>query len=292
MQFRSLLRNVASALVKSVATPVAVLLHQGRVITEIRVHETTPTTPTFNIYRFDILDRYMRQICGREQNVDSGTRDELLSDLAQAVGAVTVAHPTRVAIDGIPGAGKTTLADELAVVLREQGREVIRATIEDFLNPSSVRHPWSDSAEGWYNHNTDLGALHRVLLDPLGPDGDRRIQRAVYDKATDTAVSPPVTTAAINAVLLFDGVFLLRNELSGRWDLRIFVSADFEKALDRSRIRDQTPLMSADEVEQRYRRRYIPSQHFYFETIHPAEHADIIVYNDEPLQPAWQARTP
>jgi len=219
-----------------------------------------------------------------------GTREELLTRLAEAVSSVTIAHPTRVAIDGIPGAGKTTLADELAVVLRAQGREVIRATVEDFLNPRSVRHPWSDSAEGWYNHNTDVGALNRVLLDPLGPDGDRAIQPAVYDKAADIAVSAPFTTAAIDAVLLFDGVFLLREDLSDRWDLHIFVSAAFERALDRSRIRDQTPLMSADEVEQRYRRRYIPSQRFYLETIRPAERADIIVYNDEPGRPAWEIR--
>ena len=233
----------------------------------------------------------MGQRRGREQGMDNGTRDELLIRLAEAVRSVTIAHPVRVAIDGIPGAGKTTLADELAVVLRAHGREVIRATVEDFLNPRSVRHPWSDSAEGWYNHNTDLGALRRVLLDPLGPDGDRRIQRAVYDKAADIAVSPLVTTAATDAVLLFDGVFLLRKELYGRWDLRIFVSATFEKALDRSRIRDQTPLMSADEVEQRYRRRYLPSQQFYLETDRPAEHADIIVHNNDPRQPAWETRT-
>ncbi len=222
--------------------------------------------------------------------MDFGTRDELLSRLAEAVGAAKIAHPTRVAIDGVPAAGKTTLADELAVVLRAQGREVIRATIEDFLTPRSVRHRWGDSAEGWYNYSIDLDALHRVLLDPLGPDGDRRIQQAVYDKVTDIAVSPPVTTVAIDAVLLFDGVFLLRKELFDRWDLRIFVSASFEKTLARARIRDQTPLISANEVEQRYRSRYIPSQQFYFATIRPAEHADIIVYNDEPLLPAWDVR--
>jgi uridine kinase len=223
--------------------------------------------------------------------MDFGARDELLSCLAEAVGAAKIAHPTRVAIDGVPAAGKTTLADELAVVLRAQGREVIRSTIEGFLTPRSVRHPWGDSAEGRYNHSTDLDALHRVLLDPLGPDGDRRIQQAVYDKVTDMALSPPVTTVAIDAVLLFDGVFLLRKELFDRWDLRIFVSASFEKTLARARIRDQTPLISANEVEQRYRSRYVTSQQFYFETIRPAEHADIIVYNDEPLLPAWDVRT-
>ncbi|HEY3088642.1 MAG TPA: hypothetical protein VGJ59_11325 [Jatrophihabitantaceae bacterium] len=72
--------------------------------------------------------------------MDNGTRDELLCRLAQAVGSVTIAHPTRVAIDGPPAAGKTTLADELAVVLRGQGREVIRATIEGFLFPRALRY--------------------------------------------------------------------------------------------------------------------------------------------------------
>ena len=89
-------------------------------------------------------------------------------------------------------------------------------------------------------------------------------------------------------MLLFDGVFLLREELFDRWDLRIFVSATFEKTLDRCRIRDQRRLISADEVEQRYRSRYIPSQQFYFETVRPAEHANIIVYNDDPLAAAME----
>lgn len=220
--------------------------------------------------------------------MDHGTRGELLSRLAEAVGAVRIAHPTRVAIDGVPAAGKTTLADELAVVLRTQGREVIRATIEGFLTPRSVRHRWGDSAEGWYDHSTDLGALHRVLLDPLGPGGSRRFQHAVYDKVTDTALSPPVVTAAADAVLVFDGVFLLRPELMDLWELRIFVSAPFEKTIGRARTRDRTPFMSAAEVERRYRSRYIPSQLFYFDTARPADHADIIVHNDEPQQPAWR----
>src|SRR4051794_4544921 len=75
------------------------------------------------------------------QDMDHGTRDEVLGRLAVAVGSVIVAHATRVAVDGPPAAGKTTLADELAVVLRKQGREVIRATIDDFLFPRSQRYP-------------------------------------------------------------------------------------------------------------------------------------------------------
>ena len=224
--------------------------------------------------------------------MDNGTRDELLSRLAEAVGSVTIAHPTRVAIDGPPAAGKTTLGDELVVVLRAQGREVIRASIEGFLLPRSQRYQRGEySAEGCYYDSFDFDALHWALLDPLGPGGDRRFQQAVYDRPTETTLSQPVTTAPADAVLLFDGVFLLRPELIDRWDLRIFVSAAFEVVLDRARTRDLALFGSATEVERRHRERYRPSQQFYFDTVRPTDHADIIVHNDEPQQPAWEART-
>ncbi len=69
-----------------------------------------------------------------------------------------------------------------------------------------------------------------------------------------------MTTAAADAVLLLDGVFLLRPELIDRWDLSILVSAAFEQALDRARIRDLARLGSTAEVERRFRTRYIPAQ--------------------------------
>lgn len=223
--------------------------------------------------------------------MDTGTRGELLSCLAETIRSVTIPHPTRVAVDGPPAAGKTMLADELAVVLRAQGRAVIRATIEDFLTPRSQRYRrGEDSAAGCYHDSFDFDALHRVLLDPLGPDGDRRFRPAVYDKATDTARSQPATTAPADAVLLFDGVFLQRPELIDGWDLCVFVSATFARTLGRARSRDQTPVTSAAEVERRYRSRYLPSQRFYYATARPTERADIVVHNDELQQPAWEIR--
>ena len=224
--------------------------------------------------------------------MDNRTRGELLGHLAEAVGSVTAAHPTRVAFDGPPAAGKTTLADELAVVLRAQGRDVIRASIEGFLLPRSQRYRRGEySPEANYHDSFDFDALHRVLLDPLGPGGDRRFQQAVYDNRTDTPLSPPVTTAPEDAVLLFDGVFLMRPELIDRWELRVFVSAAFEKTLDRARTRDEATYGSVTEVERRFHKRYGPSQQFYFATIRPTDHADIVVHNDEPQRPAWEART-
>jgi uridine kinase len=210
--------------------------------------------------------------------VDRGSREDLLAHLAEAVATVADGHPTRVAVDGPPAAGKTTLADDLAVVLRRQGRQVIRATIDDFLVPPARRYRRGEySAEGCYFDAHDRDTLIRVLLDPLGPGGNRQFQCTTQDHATDT-------TADHNAVLLFDGVFLLRPELVDRWELRIFVSTDFDKTVDRAVVRERA------DVERRWRERYIPAQRLYYATARPADHADIVVHNDDPGQPVWTTR--
>jgi uridine kinase len=206
----------------------------------------------------------------------TGPRDEVLTHVAEAVCSLALPHPARVAIDGPPAAGKTTLADELAAVLRARGRDVIRATIDDFLVPRAQRYRRGEySAEGCYFDAHDHHALNRVLLDPLGPGGDRRFQHAVYDRHADAVLSPPVTTATADAVLLFDGVFLLRPELISRWDLSVFVSVPLEETVKRAILREQA------DVERRWRERYIPSQELYFTTARPAEHADFVVPNDQ-----------
>ncbi|NUS15893.1 MAG: uridylate kinase [Streptomyces sp.] len=228
--------------------------------------------------------------------MDQGTRGELISRLAEAVRSVRAAHPLRVAVDGPPAAGKTTLADELAVVLRAQDRDVIRATVDDFLFPRAQRYRRGRySAESCYFDAHDHAALRRVLLDPLGPGGDRRFRHTAYDADTDTASSPPARTAPADAVLLFDGVFLLRPELVDRWDLRIFVSVRFERTVDRARDRGAAQAGSTTgtaDIERSWRDRYIPAQQLYFATARPTDHADIIVYNDRLHRPGWDVRPP
>ncbi len=65
----------------------------------------------------------------------SDRRSEVVATLADAVTSLRVGHPTRVAVEGRSAAGKTTLADELSEVVRARGRDVIRASIDDFHRP-------------------------------------------------------------------------------------------------------------------------------------------------------------
>ncbi|MQY09971.1 hypothetical protein SRB5_00750 [Streptomyces sp. RB5] len=224
--------------------------------------------------------------------MEQGTRGELIARLVEAVGSVTVPHPLRVAIDGPPASGKTTLADELAAVLRARDRHVIRACVDYFLLPRERRYRRGRySAEGCYSDAHDRAALCRVLLDPLGPGGDRRFRHAVFDGGTDTPLSLPVATAPEDAVLLFDGVFLLRPELVDRWDLRIFVSVPFERTVDRARERGAAASTAeVAEIERSWRDRYIPAQRLYFATARPTDHADIVVHNDQLQRPSWEVR--
>src|SRR5205085_8207546 len=56
----------------------------------------------------------------------TSARRLVLLDLATRIGGVSLGRPLRIAVDGRTAAGKTTLSDELAEVIREGGKPGIR----------------------------------------------------------------------------------------------------------------------------------------------------------------------
>jgi uridine kinase len=210
-------------------------------------------------------------------------RRALVLELARRIGRVECPHPLRVAIDGVDAAGKTTLADELVAPLIQLGRPVVRASIDGFHNPRAIRYRRGESSgEGYFRDSFSHTALIKVLLHPLGPDGDRRYRRAVFDFRTDSPVDAPLEDAASDAVLLFDGVFLLIPDLRPYWDFSIFVRASFETTIARAEVRDRQLFGTAAQVRQRYEQRYVPGQRLYLAEAQPDRHASLVVDNDEP----------
>jgi uridine kinase len=192
----------------------------------------------------------------------------------------------RVAIDGVDAAGKTVLADELASLITDRGRPVIRASIDGFHNRQVTRRRrGSMSPEGYFHDSFNHAALLEALLQPLGPGGSRLFRRAVFDFRTDQPVAPPVEAAPSDAVLLFDGVFLLRNELRGHFDFSVFVRADFAVTTRRAEQRDIQLFGDVEEVRRRYRERYVPGQQLYLSTAEPERWASIIMDNNDPAVP-------
>lgn len=203
-------------------------------------------------------------------------------------------HPVRVALDGVDAAGKTTLAEELVTPIQACGRPVIRASIDGFHHPAHWRYRrGATSPEGYYHDSFNYPALIACLLAPLGRGGSRRNRTAVFDFRTDAAVPCPPRVAEAHAVLLFDGVFLLRQELQGYWDYTIFVDAAFTVTLARAQQRDLALFGTVAEVTKRYEQRYIPGQQLYLEACCPRQCADLVVENNDPGQPVlWERQGP
>jgi uridine kinase len=208
------------------------------------------------------------------------TRRELLRRLADRITAVERPHPVRVAVDGVDAAGKTTLADALAPALEERGRPVIRASIDGFHRPRAERIRRGElSPEGYYRDSFDHDALISRLLAPLGPGGSRWYRRAAFDFRADRRADPSEEIAAADAVLIFDGVFLLRPELFPYWDFSVFVEVPLDISVARGVARDAGWMGSAEAARRRYRRRYAPGQRLYLAEARPAERADAVVRN-------------
>jgi uridine kinase len=213
-------------------------------------------------------------------------RLQMLEAIAQRIAQIKRPHPLRVAIDGVDAAGKTTLADELVAPLRSRGLPVIRASIDGFHNPARRRHRRGAlSPEGYYHDSFNYQALITLLLAPLGPGGSRRYCPAFFDYRTESETQLPRQIAPDNAILLFDGIFLLRPELVNYWDFSIFVHADFAEIIRRAVQRDIAHFGYLAELRQRYEQRYIPGQKLYLDTCRPQERADLVVDNNRPLQP-------
>jgi len=219
--------------------------------------------------------------------VEMMERSQLVNYLAGRIIRIGQPHPVRVAIDGPDAAGKTTLAQELVAPLQARGWQTIRASIDGFHNPALIRHRRGHaSPEGYYYDSFNHVALVESLLAPLGPGGSRRYVSKVLDYHADSEVQIQTREAEVNAVLLFDGVFLLRPELVGHWDFTVFVDAAFEITLARAERRDAALFGGVEEVRRYYKRRYIPGQKLYFSESRPKERAEVVVDNNDPLNPS------
>jgi uridine kinase len=117
-------------------------------------------------------------------------RTDLLAAIAHTVIGLAPDRIVRVAIDGVDGAGKTTFADELARVVGDLGRPVIRASVDGFHNPRAIRYAQGkQSPVGFFENSYYYTALKQYLLEPLDPDGSRRYCIAAFDHVTDKPVT-------------------------------------------------------------------------------------------------------
>ncbi len=235
-----------------------------------------------------MISRFVtKMIIGSNRIAMTGFRSKLISEVCEQINARDKPHPLRIAIDGVDAAGKTTFANELALSMKGQ-REIIRSSVDAFHNSKDIRYrKGSLSSLGYYMDSFDYPQIINNLLRPLGPEGSRSYKTTGFDHYTDQPVESIPQNAPDGAVLLFDGIFLLRPELRPFWDFTIFLQVPFSVTLSRALERDQEDLGDQELLRQQYVKRYIPGQELYLREVRPGELADIVIDNSKPHAPVF-----
>jgi len=218
-------------------------------------------------------------------------RSELIADLADTILARKLpARPLRVAIDGRCAAGKTMLADELAARISACRPElqVLRPSVDGFHHLRARRYARGEySAQGYYDDAYDYAAIVELLLKPLsGSTFPVHCRQVSSDVRRDMPVDAPPVLVGTNAVLLFEGIFVLRDAINEYWDLRVLVDVDAATSIERAVERDAAGSGARDVIEQKYRLRYEPAWQIYIERERPESKADVIWRNEDLQNPS------
>lgn len=181
-----------------------------------------------------------------------------------------------VAIDGLGGAGKSTLAQLLKQQLKAVGWTVAVVKHDDFYLPSNQRENQQVEA---INCNFDWERLRDQVLIPLSEKQPTRYQR--YDWETDALAE--WLTIPVSDVVIVEGVYTMRRELISLYDLKIWVECPRAIRLARGIARDGEKARAIWEHD------WMPKEDYYVKTHLPREKADLFVNGATPYLPMGES---
>lgn len=181
-------------------------------------------------------------------------------------------------INGIDGAGKTKFAEAFEEFLISKNYETQIIPIDDFHNPQVFRYAGENQAENYYNRSFDTKRIVEELLVPLRQNSIFSTRLTVLDWHTDKYDIEREFSFNQNTIVIFEGVFLFRKELSLYIDYKIFIEVPFEESKRRAWIRDAH--VTQEELK-KYDEKYLPAQRKYLDKFPPSKVADMIIDNSD-----------
>lgn len=181
-----------------------------------------------------------------------------------------------IGIDGLGGAGKSTVSKHIAEALSDKGINTVVFHIDDFIHPKSIRYnekypQW----ECYYYLQWRYDYLVNEILLPI-KNGSFKGTAELYDKDNDCYVKTYPNVPEECAVIL-EGVFLMREELAGLFDYMIYIDVPEEIRLERVLKRD-VYIGGEESIRRKYEQRYFPAERFYSEKYSPQLSADFIIH--------------
>jgi phosphoglycolate phosphatase-like HAD superfamily hydrolase/uridine kinase len=178
-----------------------------------------------------------------------------------------------IGINGIDGAGKTEFASALETYLKAKGLQTQLIHLDDFHNPKVIRYSGNDQAGNYYNKSFNINLVVEKLLSPIKENRLVSFSFKALDPDTDKYEVEREYSINRDTIVIFEGVFLYRKELSSYIDYKVFLDIVLEESKRRATIRD-----SAANVK-KYDAKYLPAQVEYMKKYPPTKVADMVIDN-------------
>ncbi|MEE8419377.1 MAG: hypothetical protein V3S02_04625 [Dehalococcoidales bacterium] len=189
-------------------------------------------------------------------------------------------RPFVIGINGIDGAGKTSLAALFERFLVSQGYKTQVIALDDFRNPQAHRYAGDDRADNYFNKSFAVETIINELLIPIHRGGSFTTELTLLDLNTDSYDIKKRFSFNSATLVIFEGVFLFRKELAPYIDFKIFLDIPFEESKKRALLRDSR---LGQEGLKKYDEKYLPAQKKYLVEYPPARVADLVIDNTD-----WQ----
>lgn len=183
---------------------------------------------------------------------------------------------TIVGIDGLGGAGKSTISQGLSDMLKEENPSVVVLHIDDFIHQRSIRY--NDAYEEWecyYNLQWRYDYLLNEIVLPIKNGNSITKTIELYDKDNDGYYLYEVD-APVGSIVIIEGVFLQRKELYGVFDYMIYIDIPEEVRLQRVLRRDGY-IGDDGQIRAKYESRYFPAERYYIKECSPVQSADFVI---------------
>lgn len=184
--------------------------------------------------------------------------------------------PQFVGIDGRSGAGKSTLAGVVASGLDASGRAVLVIDGDDFYAGGSAR-TWDRRTAAQQVERVIDWRRQRQVLESLREHGKATWYPFDWDATDWDAEPPPFSTVPIHTrvgeVVILEGAYSCRPELSGLLDLTVLLRTSDEVRTRRLRARD-----GRDEHAD-WSARWAGAEDYYFTHVMPPGDFDLVLHS-------------
>ncbi len=178
-----------------------------------------------------------------------------------------------IGINGIDGSGKTTFSEALEKYLKSKDLPTQLIHLDDFHNPQAIRYAGANQSDNYYNRSFNINQVIDKLLAPIQKKQPVSLKLKTLNWQTDKYDNVRQYNIKPNTIVLFEGVFLFREELAPYIDLKVFLDIPFEESKKRAVVRDPEANVK------KYNTKYLPAQQKYLKQYPPSKVADIVIDN-------------